>query len=200
MTAKTPAAAEALGESIPFTFDGQDFSVLPSSEWSFDALEAYETGRVLAFLQEILDGDSYQTLRAMKPKASVLGDFVIALQRAAGIAGKLGALVRLLRESPDVVEADLQRFYGVDLADYWRGELSPRRLSVLIQQLPPTSATARHFANADGWDLHAFLLADLFQAFTGELHPARPMPQGPSSRYSQLRARLEEQKARLNRP
>ncbi|AYN59101.1 tail assembly chaperone [Arthrobacter phage Yang] len=84
---KTPAAAEALGESIPFTFDGQDFTVLPSSEWSFDALEAYETGRVLAFLQEILDGDSYATLRAMKPKASVLGDFVIALQRAAGIAG-----------------------------------------------------------------------------------------------------------------
>lgn len=98
------------------------------------------------------------------------------------------------------MEADLQRFYGVDLADYWRGELSPRRLSVLIEQLPPTSATARHYAKSDGWDLHAFLLADLFQAFTGELHPARPQPQGPSSRYAQLRERLEEQKARLNRP
>lgn len=98
------------------------------------------------------------------------------------------------------MEADLQRFYGVDLADYWRGELSPRRLSVLVHQLPADSATSRHYANADGWDLHAFLLADLFQAFTGELHPARPQPQGPSSRYSQLRARLEEQKARLNRP
>ncbi|UVK63536.1 tail assembly chaperone [Arthrobacter phage Janeemi] len=201
MTARktSPAAAEALGEAIPFTFDGKDFVVVPSSEWSFDALEAYEEGRVLAFLREILDEESFKTLRAMKPKASVLGEFVVALQKASGIAGKLATLVVLLRESPDVVEADLQRFYGVDLAGYWRGELSPRRLSVLIEQLPPTSATARHYAKADGWDLHAFLLADLFQAFTGEIHPARPKPQGPS-RYAELRARLEAQKARLQTP
>lgn len=98
-----------------------------------------------------------------------------------------------------MVEADLQRFYHVDLADYWRGELSPRRLSILIEQLPPTSATARRYAKADGWDLHAFLLADLFHAFTGEIHPSRPKPQG-TSRYSELRARLEAQKARLHTP
>ncbi|QOP65074.1 tail assembly chaperone [Arthrobacter phage Adumb2043] len=84
---KTPAAAEALGESIPFSFEGKDFMVLPSSEWSFDAIEAYEQGRVLAFLSEILDADSFKELRAMKPKASVLGEFVVALQKAAGIAG-----------------------------------------------------------------------------------------------------------------
>ncbi|QGZ17312.1 tail assembly chaperone [Arthrobacter phage Warda] len=89
MTARktSPAAAEALGESIPFTFDGKDFVVAPSSEWSFDALEAYEEGRVLAFLREILDEESFKTLRAMKPKASHLGEFVVALQKAAGIAG-----------------------------------------------------------------------------------------------------------------
>ncbi|QNJ56515.1 tail assembly chaperone [Arthrobacter phage Niobe] len=84
---KTPAAAEALGESIPFTFEGKDFVVLPSSEWSFDAIEAYEEGRVLAFLREILDADSFEALRAMKPKAAVLGEFVVSLQKAAGIAG-----------------------------------------------------------------------------------------------------------------
>ncbi|UIW13431.1 tail assembly chaperone [Arthrobacter phage Amyev] len=195
----TPAAAEALGESIPFTFDGKDFSVLPSSEWSFDALEAYEEGRVLAFLREILDEASFKELRAMKPKASALGDFVLALQKAAGIAGKLATLAALLREATDVVEADLQHYYGVDLADYWRGELSPRRLSVLIEKLPPTSATARHYAKTDGWDLHAFLLSDLFHAFTGEVHPSRPKPQG-SSRYAELRARLEAQRARLHTP
>ncbi|UIW13268.1 tail assembly chaperone [Arthrobacter phage Crewmate] len=196
MTArKTPAAAEALGEMIPFTFNDEDFVALPSSEWSFDSLEAYEEGRVLAFLREILDADSYKALRAMKPKAAVLGEFVQTLQKAVGIAG--ATLVVLLRESSDVVEADLQRFYGVDLADYWLGELSPRRLSVLIEKLPPDSATARHYAKADGWDTHAFLLADLFHAFTGEVHPARPKPQG-ASRYAELRARLEAQKARLH--
>lgn len=84
---KTPAAAEALGENIPFTFNDEDFVALPSSEWSFDALEAYEEGRVLAFLREILDEDSFQKLRVMKPKAAVLGDFVVALQKATGIAG-----------------------------------------------------------------------------------------------------------------
>jgi hypothetical protein len=84
---KTAAAAEALGESIPFGFQGKDFIVAPSSEWSFEAIEAYEEGRILAFLREILDADSFKELRAMKPKASVLGEFVVALQKAAGIAG-----------------------------------------------------------------------------------------------------------------
>ncbi|AYN57734.1 tail assembly chaperone [Arthrobacter phage DrManhattan] len=84
---KNPAAAEALGEMIPFNFDGKDYFVAPSSEWSFDALEAYEEGRVLAFLREILDEASFKTLRTEKPKASVLGEFVVALQKAVGIAG-----------------------------------------------------------------------------------------------------------------
>jgi hypothetical protein len=113
--------------------------------------------------------------------------------------GKLTALVGLLREAPDVVEADLQRFYHVDLADYWRGELSPRRLSVLIEQLPPDSATARRYSDADGWSRLEFLVSDLFQAFTGEIHPARPKPK-TASRYDSLRAALEAQKARLHAP
>lgn len=88
MTArKTPAAAEALAESIPFHFEGKDFLVAPSSEWSFDALEAYEEGRVLAFLREILDEASFKAIREMKPKASVLGEFIVTLQKAVGIAG-----------------------------------------------------------------------------------------------------------------
>lgn len=49
-----------------------------------------------------------------------------------------------------------------------------------------------------GWDVHAFLLADLFKAFTGQEHPARPQPKsGKSSRYASLRAALEQQRARL---
>lgn len=84
---KTPAAAEALGEMIPFTFDGHDYAVYPSSEWSFDALEAYEAGRILAFLKGILDDESFAQLRATKPKAAVIGDFVVALQKAVGISG-----------------------------------------------------------------------------------------------------------------
>lgn len=101
---------------------------------------------------------------------------------------------------PDVVEADLQRFYGVELAGYWRGELSIRRLSVLIHHLPPESACARQLSKAEtGWDVHAYLLADLYHAFTGSAHPARPKPEAASksSRYAQLRKALEAQRERV---
>lgn len=47
----------------------------------------------------------------------------------------------------------------------------------------------------EGWDLHAFLLADLFHAFTGERHPSRPQPKD-STRYAEKRRRLEEQRRR----
>lgn len=100
----------------------------------------------------------------------------------------------------DVVEADLQRFYGVDFADYWRGELSIRRLSVLIHHLPPESACARQLSKTEaGWDVHAYLLSDLYHAFTGNPHPARPKPEAAnkSTRYSTLRKALEAQRERL---
>jgi len=41
------------------------------------------------------------------------------------------------------VEADLLRFYGVDLLDAHRGRLSRRRLRVLIQHLPRDAALVR---------------------------------------------------------
>lgn len=34
------------------------------------------------------------------------------------------------------------RYYGVDLLDLWRGRLSLRRVAVLVDTLPPSSATA----------------------------------------------------------
>jgi len=110
----------------------------------------------------------------------------------------LSELVALLRDDADVVEADLQRFYGVDLAAYWRGELSLRRLSVLVSRLPADSATARKHADVNpDWTVEAILIADLWAAWTGKPHPALPKPKSASTRYASLRARLEEQRARL---
>ncbi|CCQ44664.1 hypothetical protein ARTSIC4J27_591 [Pseudarthrobacter siccitolerans] len=43
--------------------------------------------------------------------------------------------------------------------------------------------------------MNAYLLADLYHAWTGQAHPARPQPK-KASRYADLRARLERQKAR----
>ncbi|QNO12676.1 tail assembly chaperone [Arthrobacter phage Tweety19] len=199
MTAKkSPAAAEALGEMTPFHFEGNDYFLKPAAEWSFDAMEAYEEGRIFFFLREILGEEGYATLKATKPNGKKLGEFVAGTQKALGIAGKLISLVRLLREDSDVVEADLQRFYGVDLADFWRGELSIRRLSVLISKLPADSATVAKASDlSPGWDVHAFLLADVYAALCGKEHPARPQPK-KESRYAKLREALERQKARVN--
>lgn len=59
-----------------------------------------------------------------------------------------GGIVRLdalLEEYAEAVEADLLRYYAVDLGDLWRGGLTYRRLGVLLDTLPPESAlrTAR---------------------------------------------------------
>lgn len=98
------------------------------------------------------------------------------------------------------LEADLLRYYGVDLADLWRGELSLRRLSVLLNALPPDSAIAR-WANteAPGWDVQDFLLADIYAAITGQQHPARPDPlkKAKQTRAKSLRTKLQAQRARV---
>lgn len=39
------------------------------------------------------------------------------------------------------VEADLQRFYGIDLADMYRGLITPRKISVLVMNLPRGAQT-----------------------------------------------------------
>lgn len=61
------------------------------------------------------------------------------------------------------MEADLCRFYDVDLVDFYRGTLSARKLGVLIRHLPADSALVR--ALCDGrppWSTTDTLLADLW--------------------------------------
>jgi len=59
------------------------------------------------------------------------------------------------------VEADLLRFYGVDLLDYHRGRLTPRRLRVLIRHLPKEAALVRALRGGEDveWGLAEHLLA-----------------------------------------
>lgn len=41
------------------------------------------------------------------------------------------------------MEADLARFYALDVGEFWRGTLSARRLWVLVTQLPDDAATVK---------------------------------------------------------
>lgn len=87
MTSKTPTAAEALAERVPFTWRETDFTVLPSSEWPYDALEFYENGMITRFLKEVLGAEEHDRFKALKPKAGDVEDFIKTVQKALGIQG-----------------------------------------------------------------------------------------------------------------
>jgi hypothetical protein len=56
------------------------------------------------------------------------------------VAGGIARLAALIEQHGEAVEADLA-FRGIDLRDLWRGDLTWRRLAVLVAALPPESAT-----------------------------------------------------------
>lgn len=87
MTTKNPTAAEALAERVPFTWRETDFAVLPTSEWSYEALEHYENGMITRFLKEVLGAEEHNRFKALKPKASDVEGFVGVIQKALGIQG-----------------------------------------------------------------------------------------------------------------
>ncbi|WP_411140104.1 hypothetical protein [Streptomyces sp. x-80] len=65
------------------------------------------------------------------------------------------------------LRADLQRYYDLDLADLWRGALTPRRAWQLTEHLPPDSALAASLAGGlehRGWTVQTHLLAALLDA------------------------------------
>lgn len=93
------------------------------------------------------------------------------------------------------MEADLARYYRIDLGDLWRGGLTPRRLAVLLRHLPADSATATA-VGGDGWTLSHYLQADLVHATSGQPHPADPRVRRAEE---EKLARLAEAKKRADR-
>ncbi len=111
------------------------------------------------------------------------------------------------------MEADLLRYYRVDLLDYYRGKLSARRLRVLISHLPRQAALVRELHQEDSeWGLTEHLLAAVVDHLAvgnwlfasansaeGADPPARPVPvprpgispaepQGPAANPDQIAA------------
>ena len=85
-------------------------------------------------------------------------------------AGGIRGLCDLLDEFGDAIEADFTQFYsGLDIADVWRGLLSPRRALVLAEQLgfiPGSRFRALTLGSLDfvGWDRATTVLADIHDA------------------------------------
>lgn len=82
------------------------------------------------------------------------------------------------------MEADLQRFYGIDYRDRWRpgSGLTLRRIGALLRSLPPESALHRIARNEEPhWSVEAHLLDDLrMWLTTSKKSPAKPHPRRPS--------------------
>jgi len=83
----TPTAAEALAEKVPFTYNGVDYQLEPTSEWSYEVLEAFEDGRLSSFLRGVLGDEQHEKFKATKPRVKDLEGFVLGLQGALGISG-----------------------------------------------------------------------------------------------------------------
>ncbi len=85
----------------------------------------------------------------------------------------------MLIEYGDEIEADLAQFYnGLELADFYRGTLSIRRLGVLVRQLPVRSRLVT--ALNDGqpkWTTVEHLLADIWAVLVKLLGDPKKVPE-----------------------
>ena len=76
----------------------------------------------------------------------------------------MASLVAFAQQSHEALEADLLRYFQVDLLDLYRGRLSLRRLRVLINALPPDAAIYRRNDEHGGWTVTDHLLATVIDA------------------------------------
>jgi hypothetical protein len=83
----TPAKAEATDQPVSFSYDGKDYTISPSSEWSLDALEAFEDEKVIRFVRLVLGPVQWAAFKSTSPKVQDFNDFMEALGEASGISG-----------------------------------------------------------------------------------------------------------------
>lgn len=89
MVASKAAAvkAEALETAVPFTYDGESYTIAPSKDWDLDALEAFEDGRIAACVRLVLGADQWRQFRAKQRTIGDLNGLFAKAQEAAGIEG-----------------------------------------------------------------------------------------------------------------
>jgi hypothetical protein len=119
-------------------------------------------------------------------------------------------LPALLAEYGEVIEADLLRFYGVDLLGLYKGRITPRRVMALISGLPPGSALHRARGGPASWsdevaavkEVGYRLESTLISVNGGKQLPQRPEPPPvgwqikEAEQEARLVARLARHKAR----
>ena len=108
------------------------------------------------------------------PRAGDARRLVEAWLVAIGINRERLAILARVVDYLELVEADLQHFYQVDLGDWPRGKLSTRRLAVLMEGLrrrPDSLFWAETSSEFDPLTSESIILAGIFGALTGQQHP-----------------------------
>lgn len=101
----------------------------------------------------------------------------------------------------EALEADFHRFYQLDLADLWRGSLSPRKAAVLAVHLPPEAAIYRQGPDDRLWSLETQMLASIIDlirqtqfAWANAKVPPEPLPRPGDYIRAAQKALSEESK------
>ena len=103
----------------------------------------------------------------------------------------------LLSEFGQEIEADLQRVYGLDLLDLYRGLMTPRRAWVLISQLPPGSNLARAVGGNGYWSHGEVAIHEEGWALRSSLAGKQlPQPQPPEVGWRDKQREQQERFAR----
>jgi hypothetical protein len=95
-----------------------------------------------------------------------------------GGSGKRLTLLPLIRRFEAEVEADLQRFHGIDYRDRFRpgggaSHLTIRRLLVLVEFLPAESQFHAAREDRSAASLTANAVMDVWESLTNQKHPGR---------------------------
>lgn len=74
---------------------------------------------------------------------------------------KVWEMLARIRLWPREIEADLQRYYRLDIADWHDGVVTSRRVLVLLDQLPDESRYKTEYERDGNWPIWQQMLKDL---------------------------------------
>lgn len=85
-TQKLALAAEAKETETTAEFRGKKFKLPPSVDaWPLDVLEAFEDGKTVIVLRELLGPDQWAVVKSMKLKVEDFGELTKAIFAATGL-------------------------------------------------------------------------------------------------------------------
>jgi len=65
-----------------FVFDEQTYTIPTADEWSIEALEAFEDGKIATLMREVLGSEQWATFKAKRRTMSDLNDLFGAANKA----------------------------------------------------------------------------------------------------------------------